>query len=94
MYILKIIYTIMKWLRLFEDFKKNNIEGTLITQDDIINCIKKRGLIFATIVRDFPENNPEEGMNPVDIDEDGLVTVEYEGNEYTIDLKDIEKIEF
>ena len=30
----------MKWIKLFEDFKKNNEEGTLITQDDIINCIK------------------------------------------------------
>jgi hypothetical protein len=84
----------MKWIKLFEDFKNNNEEGTLITQDDIINCIKKRGLVYATIVKDFPENNPKEGMTPVDIDEDGLVTVEYEGKEYTIDLNDIEKIEF
>lgn len=84
----------MKWIKLFEDFKNNNEEGTLITQDDIINCIKKRGLVYATIVKDFPENNPKEGMTPVDIDEDGLVTVEYDGSEYTIDLNDIEKIEF
>jgi hypothetical protein len=33
-------------------------------------------------------------IKAVDIDEDGLVTVEFEGNEYTIDLNDIEKIEF
>jgi hypothetical protein len=84
----------MKWIKLFEDFKKNNEEGTLITQDDIINCIKKRGLIYATIVKGFPDNDPKEGLTPVDIDEDGLVTVEYEGKEYTIDLNDIEKIEF
>ena len=84
----------MKWIKLFEDFKNNNEEGTLITQDDIINCIKKRGLIYATIVKDFPDNDPEEGLTPVDIDKDGLVTVEYEGKEYTIDLNDIEKIEF
>lgn len=84
----------MKWIKLFEDFKKNNEEGTLITQDDIINCIKKRGLIYATIVKDFPDNDPEEGLTPVDIDKDGLVTVEYEGKEYTIDLNDIEKVEF
>ena len=84
----------MKWIKLFEDFKKNNEEGTLITQDDIINCIKKRGLIYATIVKDFPDNDPEEGLTPVDIDKDGLVTVEYEGKEYNIDLNDIEKIEF
>ena len=84
----------MKWLRLFEDFKKNNEEGTLITQDDIINCIKRGGLVYATIVKEFPENKPEEGLTPVDIDEDGLITVEFDGKQYNIDLNDVEKIEF
>ena len=84
----------MKWMKLFEDFKKNNEEGTLITQDDIIKCIKSRGLIYATIVKDLPENNPKEGMTPIDIDKDGLITVEVDGKEYNIDLNDVEKIEF
>jgi hypothetical protein len=84
----------MKWIKLFEDFKNNNEEGTLITQDDIINCIKKRGLIYATIVKEFPDNDPKEGMTPVDIDEDGLITVEIDSNEYYVDLNDVEKIEF
>ncbi len=65
----------MKWLKLFEDFKKNNEEGNLITQDDIIKCIKDGGLIYTTIVHDFPENKPEEGIKPIDIDQDGLITV-------------------
>jgi len=94
MYILFLIYKIMKWLRLFEDFKKNNIEGTLITQDDIIKCIKSRGLIYSTIVHDFPENKPEEGLTPIDIDEDGLITVEIDDRQYNVDLDDVEKIEF
>jgi hypothetical protein len=84
----------MKWIKLFEDFKNNNEEGTLITQDDIINCIKKRGLIYATIVKEFPDNDPKEGLTPVDIDEDGLITVEIDSNEYYVDLNDVEKIEF
>jgi hypothetical protein len=84
----------MKWIKLFEDFKKNNEEGTLITQDDIINCIKRGGLVYATIVKEFPENKPEEGLTPVDIDEDGLITVEVDGKQYNIDLNDVEKIEF
>jgi hypothetical protein len=83
----------MKWMKLFEDFKKNNEEGTLITQDDIIKCIKSRGFIYSTIVHDFPENNPKEGMTPVDIDQDGLITVEIDGKQYNIDLNDVEKIE-
>ena len=84
----------MKRIKLFEDFKKNNVEGTLITLDDIIKCIKERGLIYATIVKDFPDNKPEEGMTPIDIDEDGLITVDVDGKEYNIDLNDVEKIEF
>jgi len=83
----------MRYVKLFEEFKKNNLEGTLITQDDIINCIKNRGLIYATIVKEFPENKPEEGLNPVDIDEDGLITVEIDNREYYVDLNDVEKIE-
>jgi len=83
----------MKWIKLFEDFKKNNEEGTLITQEDIINCIKNKGLIYSTIVHDFSENKPEEGMTPVDIDQDGLITVEIDGKEYNVDLNDVEKIE-
>ena len=84
----------MKWIKFFEDFKKNNEEGTLITQADIIKCVKNRGLIYATIVHEFPGNKPGKGMTPIDIDEDGLITVEVDGKQYNIDLNDVEKIEF
>jgi len=84
----------MKYLKLFEDFKKNNEEGTLITQEDIIKCIKSGGSIYATIVHDFPDNDPKIALKPVDVDKDGLVTIEFDNKEYTVDLNDIEKIEF
>lgn len=84
----------MKWIKLFEDFKNNNQEGSLITQDDIINCIKSGGVIYSTIIKDYPDNNPEEPLNPVSIDEDGLITVEIDGSEYSIDIKNVEKVEF
>ena len=84
----------MKRLKLFEDFKKNNEEGTLITQDDIIKCIQSRGLIYTDIVHNFPDNKPEEGITPIDIDEDGLITVDIDGEEYTVDLSDVKKIDF
>jgi hypothetical protein len=83
----------MKWIKLFEDFKQNNEEGTLITQDDIIKCIKKRGVIYATIIKEYPGNDPKEPITPVDIDEDGLITVDIDGKKYSIDLKNVEKIE-
>jgi hypothetical protein len=84
----------MKRLKLFEDFKKNNEEGTLIKQEDIIKCIEERGLIWTEIVHDFPDNNPEEGLTPIDIDKDGLITVDIEGSQYTVDLNDVIRIEF
>ncbi len=84
----------MKWIKLFEDFKQNNEEGTLITIDDIINCIKKRGVIYATIVKEYPDNDPKDPITPVDIDEDGLITVEIDGREYYVDLDGVEKIEY
>lgn len=84
----------MKHLKLFEDFKLNNEEGSLITSDDIRMCIKSRGLVYATIIKNFPNNDPKIGMNPIDIDQYDLVTVEYDCNEYLIDLDNIEKIEY
>jgi hypothetical protein len=84
----------MKWIKLFEDFKQNNEEGTLITIDDTINCIKKRGVIYSTIVKEYPDNKPKDPITPVDIDKDGLITVDIDNKEYYVDLDDVEKIEF
>jgi hypothetical protein len=84
----------MKWIKLFEDFKQNNEEGNLITIDDIIKCIKEKGVIYATIIKEFTENEPKDPITPVDIDEDGLITVEIDGKEYYVDLENVEKIEF
>jgi hypothetical protein len=84
----------MRYVKLFEDFKKNNEEGSLISEDDIIKCIKSGGVIYATIIKNYPDNNPDDPINPVSIDEDGLITVEIEGNEYSVDIKNVEKIEF
>jgi hypothetical protein len=84
----------MKWIKLFEDFKQNNEEGTLIAIDDIIKCIKKRGVIYATIVKEYPDNDPKDPITPVDIDEDGLITVEINNKEYYVDLDGVEKIEY
>jgi hypothetical protein len=84
----------MKWIKFFEDFKMNNQEGDLITQDDVIKCIKNGGVIYTTIIKDLPDNDPDEAVKPISIDEDGLITIEYDGNEYNVQLKHVEKIEF
>lgn len=84
----------MKWIKLFEDFKSNNEEGNLITLDDIINCIKNNGVIYTTIIKNLPDNDPEEPLKPLSVDDDGLITIEYNDNEYEVDIKNVKNIEF
>ena len=61
---------------------------------DIIDCIQSNGFIYATIVKDLPDNDPDMAINPMSVDDDGLITVEIDGSEYEVDLKNVEKIEF
>jgi hypothetical protein len=84
----------MKWIKLFEDFKQNNEEGDLLKQEDIIKCIEKGGIMYATIVQEIPENDPKEPLKAVDIDEDGLITVEQNNKIGYVKIEDVEKIEF
>jgi hypothetical protein len=83
----------MKWMKLFEDFKQNNEAGDLLKQEDIIECIEKGGIIYATIVQEIPDNDPKEPLKAVDIDKDGLVTVEQDNKIGYVKLEDVEKIE-
>jgi hypothetical protein len=79
----------MRYLKFFEAFKYKNF-----TIEDIINCIQSNGFIYATIVKDLPDNDPDMTINPMSVDDDGLITVEIDGSEYEVDLKNVEKIEF
>jgi Ca2+-binding EF-hand superfamily protein len=84
----------MKWIKLFEDFKQNNEAGDLLKQEDIIKCIEKGGILYATIVQEMPENDPKEALKAIDIDEDGLITVEQNNKIGYVKIEDVEKIEF
>jgi len=79
----------MKWLKLFEDFKDSKV-----SVDDIIECIEKGGSIYAQIVKQYPDNDPENPIKPVNIDEDGSITVEIDGNHYEVELKDVDRIDY
>ena len=83
----------MKWIKLFEYFKQNNEEGDLLKQEDIIKCIEKGGIMYATIVQEIPDNDPKEPLKAVDIDEDGLITVEQNNKIGYVKIEDVEKIE-
>lgn len=80
---------IKKYKTFLENLKVKNI-----TKEDIIQCIKSNGKVFATIIKNFPENDPELALRPVSIDDDGLVTVDFEGKEYEVELRNIEKCDF
>ena len=79
----------MRYLKFFEAFKYKNF-----TIEDIIDCIQSNGFIYATIVKDLPDNDPDMAINPMSVDDDGLITVEIDGSEYEVDLKNVDKIEF
>ena len=92
----------MRYIKVFEDFsdksnkitKKNNPDDSLITKDDIRKCIQSGGVIYATIIKEFADNDPKKALRPVSIDDDGLVTVEYDNDEYEVSLKNINSIEY
>jgi hypothetical protein len=64
-----------------------------ISIEDIIEAIKKGSKIFATIIKNFPNNNPDEPLTPVSVDDDGLVTINFNGSEYEVELKNVERVE-
>ena len=82
----------MKWIKLFEDFKQNNEAGDLITGDDIIKAKENGEKIYATIVEEIPENDPKEPLEIKDVDEDGLITVDYKGKIGYVKLTDVKQI--
>ena len=79
----------MKWLKLFEEFKDSKYKI-----EDVIRCIENDGLIYATIISEYPDNNPKKPMKPLSIDDDGKITVDVDGQIYEIELNHIDKIEY
>jgi hypothetical protein len=79
----------MKYLKIFEDFKQKNI-----TIEDIVRCIESGGVIYATTIRNFPNNNPDLPLNPLSVDLEGTITVEFEGRNYEVEIRHVDKIEW
>ncbi|MCK9477494.1 MAG: hypothetical protein M0R46_16380 [Candidatus Muirbacterium halophilum] len=83
----------MIYLRLFEDFKNNNVEGSLINREDIISTIKANGYIYSDIVKDLVISG-DVPLRVIDIDDDSLITIEFEGKLYNVDIKNVTKLEY
>lgn len=78
----------MRFIKRFESFEK--VKN--ITPEDIIECIEKKGKIFATIIKDLPNNDPDKPLIPLSVDDDGLVTLDYDGEVYETGLENIDRI--
>jgi len=80
----------MKYLKsFFENTKLKNFEI-----EDIINCIENKGYIFTEIVKDQRDHNPDKPLRPLSVDDDGLITVDFDGGEAEVELSKVSKVEF
>jgi len=78
----------MKHLKLYEDFKVNNI-----TEEDIVSTIKNNGSIYILSIKDFPEHDSKSPVKPVDID-GNIIIVDINGKIYQTKLEFVDKIEY
>jgi hypothetical protein len=78
----------MKYLKLFEEYKVDNI-----TEQDIIDTIEQNGKIKVSSIKDLPSHNKDEYIRPVDIDGDSII-VEVDGKQYVTKLKFVTTLEY
>lgn len=83
----------MRFIKSFKIFEDDPFKVKNVTKEDVIDCIKRGGKVYAKIIDNLPDNDPEEPLIPRSIDNDGLVTIEYRGKEYEVKLKNIDKVE-
>ena len=78
----------MKNIKLFEDFKVNNI-----TEQDVIDTITNNGTIYVSSIKDLPDHNNENPTKPVDI-KDSTITLDIDGKIYQTELEFVDKVEY
>ena len=78
----------LKWIKLFEDYKVNNI-----TEDDIIDTIKNDGKIYVSAIKDLPEHKSDKPVKPVSIDGDDIY-IDVNNSNFMCKIENVERIEF
>jgi len=78
----------MRYLKLYEDFKVNNI-----TEEDLVNTIKNNGVLYTSSITNLPDHKKEDPVTPVDIEGD-IVTLNIDGEIYQTKLEFIDRIEY
>lgn len=74
-------------IKKFKEF--NNYK---FTQDQIVDSIKNGKFLLVKNVKNLPNHSEEVPVLPLDIDEDGLITIDIDGRNYEVDLKNVIKI--
>lgn len=77
----------MRYLKIFEDFKVNNI-----TEEDIVNVIKNDGVLFTNSIKNLPDHIDTDPVKPVNVEGD-VITLDIDGEIYQTSLEFIERIE-
>ena len=79
----------MKYLKIYEKFKVGKF-----SIEDIENAIIGGKGLYASIIKDLPDNDPKLLLKIVDVDKDtGEVSVLYDNQIKYLDLEDVEEIE-
>jgi len=76
-------------IKLFEDYKTRNF-----TVDDIVSCIDNGGVVYASVVKGLPGNDPGTPLRPVSVDDSGVVTVSLDGSYHEVRLSNVDRIEW
>lgn len=79
----------MKYLKIYEEFKVGKF-----SIEDIENAMIGGKGLYASIIKDLPDNDPKLLLKIIDVDKDtGEVSVLYDNQIKYLDLDDVEEIE-
>jgi hypothetical protein len=79
----------LKYLKIYEEFKVGKF-----SIEDIENAMIGGKGLYASIIKDLPDNDPKLLLKIIDVDKDtGEVSVLYDNQIKYLDLEDVEEIE-
>jgi hypothetical protein len=79
----------LKYLKIYEEFKVGKF-----SIEDIENAMIGGKGLYASIIKDLPDNDPKLLLKIIDVDKDtGEVSVLYDNQIKYLDLDDVEEIE-
>ena len=76
-----------KYIKTFESFN-----GTIV-QDEIVDLIQGGKKIYVKFIEDYPEHDNEQSYVPVDIDDEGNITLDIDGDLYYTKYEWIEGVD-